>query len=230
MSEQLALPSGRAISYREWGRADGPVAILLHGLTSDSSSWELVGPRIGERFRCIAPDARGHGDSDWADDYSFTAQCGDVLAVMDGLGVLAAAVVGHSMGGLTAYVLAASHPERVRALVLEDALSFRPADPRREVPEGPEPGAQVDWRAVRAVATWRNQPETAWLDYADRIGCRTLLVGGARSHFPQQEQQKLAKRFPRGRYVALDTGHGVHIERPGEFSAVVQPFLNEAIR
>lgn len=230
MTEQLASPSGMAISYREWGRADGPVAILLHGLTSDSSSWELVGPCVGERFRCIAPDARGHGDSDWADDYSFEAQCGDVVDVMNGLGVLAAAVIGHSMGGLTAYLLAARHPDRVRALVLEDALSFSPADPPRPVPRGPEPGEQTDWRAVRAVATWRNRPDTSWAEYAPEIEMRTLLVGGARSHYPQQEQRKLAKKFPRGRYVALDTTHTVHAERPGEFSAVVQPFLDEAIR
>ncbi|HEY5845330.1 MAG TPA: alpha/beta hydrolase [Microlunatus sp.] len=230
MTEQLASPSGLTISYREWGRADGPVAILLHGLTSDGSNWDLVGPRIGERFRVVAPDARGHGDSDWAEDYSFAAQSDDVLALMDGLGVLAAAVIGHSMGALTAYLLAATHPDRVRALVLEDPPPPVPADPPRELPSGPEPGERTDWRAEFQVLSWRNNPDPTWADYEERIVCQTLVVGGLRSHLPQIRMRKLADRLARGRYVRLDTGHEVHGERPGEFSAVVQPFLDEAIR
>ena len=73
-------------------------------------------------------------------------------------------------------------------------------------------------------------PTRTWDDYADRIGCRTLVVGGVRSHLPQVRLRKLAKRIARGSYVVLDTGHDVHGERPGEFLAVVQPFLDEAIR
>jgi pimeloyl-ACP methyl ester carboxylesterase len=190
----------------------------------------LVGPVLGQRFRVIAPDARGHGDSDWAEDYSFSAQRDDVLTVMNALGVLAAAVVGHSMGGLTAYLLAATHPDRVRALVLEDLPTAAPADPPREIPSGPEPGEATDWRVVHQVHTWRNSPDPEWDDYADRIGCRTLVVGGVRSHLPQVRLRKLTKRIARGSYVVLDTGHDVHGERPGEFLAVVQPFLDEAIR
>ena len=230
MTEQLRTASGLAVSYREWGRADGPVAILLHGLTSDSSSWELVGPRVGERFRCIAPDARGHGSTDWTDDYSFAAQRDDVVEVMDALGVLAAAVIGHSMGAATGYLLAATRPDRVRALVLEEMPTGVAADPPRPVPDGPEPGSETDWRVVRAVAEWRNRDDPDWAGYADEIGCRALVVAGVRSHLPQAEQRRLADRLPRGRHVALDTGHSVHGDRPGEFAAVVQPFLDEAIR
>jgi pimeloyl-ACP methyl ester carboxylesterase len=230
VTEQLASPAGLAISYRQWGRPDGPVAILLHGLTDDSRTWELVGPVLGERFRVIAPDARGHGDSDWADDYSFAAQAEDVVAVMDAVGVLAGAVVGHSMGASTAFLLAATHPDRVRALVLEDPPPAAPAVPPREIRPGPDPGETTDWRAEQQVLSWRNHPDPAWDDHADQIACRTLIVGGVRSHLPQVRLRKLAKRINRGRYVALDTGHEVHGERPGEFLAVVQPFLDEAIR
>jgi pimeloyl-ACP methyl ester carboxylesterase len=230
VTEQLASPAGLAISYRQWGRPDGPVAILLHGLTDDSRTWELVGPVLGERFRVIAPDARGHGDSDWADDYSFAAQAEDVVAVMDAVGVLAAAVVGHSMGASTAFLLAATNPDRVRALVLEDPPPASPAVPPRKLRSGPEPGETTDWRAEQQVLTWRNHPDPAWDDHADQIACRTLIVGGVRSHLPQVRLRKLAKRINRGRYLVLDTGHEVHGERPGEFLAVVQPFLDEAIR
>jgi pimeloyl-ACP methyl ester carboxylesterase len=230
VTEQLATPAGLAISYREWGRADGPVAVLLHGLTEDSSTWELVGPVLGQRFRVIAPDARGHGDSDWAEDYSFEAQRDDVVAVLDELGVLAAAVVGFSMGGLVAYLLAATHPDRVRALVLEDPPPPVPADPPRDIRSGPEPGDRTDWQAEQQVLLWRNHPEPGWADHADAIACQTLVVGGVRSHLPQGKIRQLTERIPRSRFVLLDTGHEVHGDRPGEFLAVVQPFLDDAIR
>ena len=59
------LPGGPTLNYREWGRPDGSVVLLLHGLTSSSQSWRNIAPVLGEQFRVIAPDARGHGGSEW---------------------------------------------------------------------------------------------------------------------------------------------------------------------
>ena len=227
---QLTTSGGLTLGYREWGRADGPVALLLHGLTSDADSWALVGPGLGRRFRVIALDARGHGQSDWATSYEVSDFRDDVLEAMDALGVLAAAVVGHSMGGVTAYLLAATHPSRVRALVLEDMPPPVPADPLREIPHGPEPGAGCDWRAVAAFHAWRNDPGPSWWDFATDIASRTLVVGGRHSSMPQDRLAELAALVPRGRFVSLDTTHTVHADRPGEFLAVVEPFLDESVR
>jgi pimeloyl-ACP methyl ester carboxylesterase len=226
---QLTTSSGLTLGYREWGRADGPVALLLHGLGSDADDWALTAPGL-QRFRVIALDARGHGQSDWAASYELTDLRDDVIEAMDTLGVLAAAVVGHSMGGVVAYLLAATRPDRVRALVLEDMPPPLPAHPPREIPAGPEPGETCDWRAVAALRTWRNDPDPSWWDYADDIPARTLVVGGARSYMPQDRLAELARRVPRGRFVSLDTTHTVHGDRPGEFLAVVVPFLDDAIR
>lgn len=227
---QLTTSGGLTLGYREWGRADGPVVILLHGLGSSADDWALVGPGLGHRFRVIALDARGHGQSDWTTSYELTAFRNDVLQAMDALGVLAAAVVGHSMGGVIAYLLAATHPDRVRVLVLEDIPPFAPADPPREIPLGPEPGATCDWRAVAELREWRNDPDPSWWDLAAGIRARTLVVGGTGSYLPQDTLAELSRRIPRGSYTALETGHAVHSERPGEFLAVVAPFLDGAIR
>ena len=178
----------------------------------------------------IALDARGHGQSDWAASYELTDLRDDVIEAMDALGVLAAAVIGHSMGGVVAYLLAATRPDRVRALVLEDMPPPLPADPPREIPVGPAPGETCDWRAVAALRTWRNDPDPSWWDFAADIPARTLVVGGARSYMPQDRLAELARRVPRGRFVSLDTTHTVHGDRPGEFLAVVVPFLDDAIR
>lgn len=227
---QLTTSGGLTVGYREWGRADGPVVVLLHGLSSDADTWALVGPGLGRRFRVIALDTRGHGRSDWATSYALSELRDDVLEAMDALGVLAAAVVGHSMGGVVAYLLAATHPDRVRALVLEDMPAPVPADPPREIPLGPEPGESTDWRAVAELLTWRNDPSPSWWDFAGDIGSQTLVVGGAESHVPQDRLAELAAQIPRGRFVSLDTTHTVHDDRPGEFLAVVFPFLDTAIR
>lgn len=227
---QLTTSGGLTLGYREWGRADGPVAILLHGLGSDADDWALIGPGLGRRFRVIALDARGHGESDWATSYELSDLRDDVLDAMDALGVLAAAVVGHSMGAVVAYLLAATHPDRVRVLVLEDMPPPIPADPPRELPLGPEPGETCDWRAVAALCAWRNDPDPSWWDFALDIRARTLVVGGAQSDMPQAKLAELSGLIPRGSFTSLDTGHAVHAERPGEFLAVVASFLDAAIR
>jgi pimeloyl-ACP methyl ester carboxylesterase len=118
----------------------------------------------------------------------------------------------------------------VRALVLEDMPPPLPADPPREIPTGAEPGETCDWRAVAALRTWRNDPEPSWWDFARDIRARTLVVGGARSYMPQDRLAELAHLIPRGAFVSLDTTHTVHGDRPGEFLAVVTPFLDDAIR
>jgi pimeloyl-ACP methyl ester carboxylesterase len=121
----VRLHGGPSLSYREWGRPDAAVVLLLHGLTSSSLSWRNVAPVLGNRFRVIALDARGHGDSEWTHDYSFELMRDDVARFMERLGILAAIVVGHSMGAITAYQLAASRPELIRLLVLEEMRRCR---------------------------------------------------------------------------------------------------------
>lgn len=227
---QLTTSSGLTLGYREWGRADGPVAILLHGLGSDADDWAPLGPGFGQRFRVIALDARGHGRSDWAPSYALSDLRDDVLEAMDALGVLAAAVVAHSMGAVVAYLLAATHPDRVRALVLEDMPPPVPADPPRDLPLGPEPGGTCDWRALVELLTWRNDPDPSWWEFARDIRARTLVVGGSQSHIPQDALAALARLIPRGAFVSLNTTHTVHADRPGEYLSVVMPFLTGAIR
>lgn len=227
---QLTTSGGLTLGYREWGRADGSVVVLLHGLGSDADDWALVGPGLGQRYRVIALDARGHGQSDWATSYGLSELRDDVVDALDALGVLAAAVVGHSMGGVVAYLVAATRPDRVRALVLEDMPPPLPADPPRDIPVGPAPGETCDWRAVAELRAWRNDPDPAWWDLATDIRARTLVVGGAHSYMPQDKLAELTRLIPRGTFASLDTGHAVHAERPGEFLALVQPFLNSIIR
>lgn len=221
----VRLPGGPTLGYQEWGRPDASVILLLHGLDESGDAWKHVAPALGEHFRVIAPDARGHGDSEWTEDYSFEAMRDDVVRLMDALGVLAALVVGFSMGALTAYLLAATEPDRVRLLVLEEMPTPDPADPPRPLPRHPDPDGRTDWHAVIAVNRWRNAPTPGWWDLADRVRVRTLVLSATQSHLPQDRQRELARRLPDAEHVEVDLGHAVHQEQPSAFLAAVEPFV-----
>src|SRR5688500_2021811 len=147
----VSLPGGPTLHYREWGRPDAAVVLLLHGLTSSSQSWLHVAPELGKNFRVIAPDALVHGGSQWMRDYSFEAMRDDVARFMEQVGILAAIVVGHSMGAVTAYDLAATRPDLIRLLVLEEMLPPDPATPPRPIPRRRAPNAHYNMQAVGGV-------------------------------------------------------------------------------
>jgi pimeloyl-ACP methyl ester carboxylesterase len=222
----VRLPGGPTLNYREWGRPDGAVVLLLHGLTSSSLSWRRVAPELGRRFRVIAPDARGHGGSEWTRDYSIDLMRDDVVRFMEQLGILAAIVVGHSMGALAAYQLAATRPDLIRLLVLEEMPPPDPANPPKPIPRRPEPGADYDWRALIAVYRWRNAPPPSWWELTGQIQAPTLVLGAAHSDLRQSRIEDLSRRIPHATFATMNTNHDGHEARPSEFLIPVEPFIS----
>jgi pimeloyl-ACP methyl ester carboxylesterase len=222
----VSLPGGPTLNYREWGRPDGAVVLLLHGLATSSRSWRNVAPLLGEQFRVIALDARGHGGSQWTHDYSFELMRDDVVRFMERLGILAAIVIGHSMGAVTAYALAANRPDLIRLLVLEEMPPPDPASPPKIYPRGPAPGANYDWRALIAVYRWRNAPPPVWWDFASQIQANTLMLSATHSDFRQDRVQELSRRIPHANLASMNSNHDGHEGRPSEFLRHVQPFIS----
>jgi pimeloyl-ACP methyl ester carboxylesterase len=222
----VSLPGGPTLNYRESGRPDAAVVLLLHGLTSSSESWRHVAPELGKHFRVIAPDARGHGGSEWMRDYSFESMRDDVVRFMQQVGVLAAIVVGHSMGAVTAYDLAATRPDLIRLLVLEEMPPPDPLTPPKPIPRRPVRGADYDWRALIAVHRWRNAPPPGWWERADQIRAQTLVLGAAHSHLPQDRMGELSRRIPHATFATMNSNHGGHEDRPSEFLRAVEPFIS----
>jgi pimeloyl-ACP methyl ester carboxylesterase len=102
---------------------DGPPVVLLHGLACGKRMWFHQIRALRSRFRVIAYDLRGHGQTDApaaATDYSAALLARDLAGVLDALKIERAAIVGFSLGGGPALALAASKPERVSRLVLAD--------------------------------------------------------------------------------------------------------------
>ena len=92
-----------------------PSALLLHGFTHTGSSWDRVVAALGERYRVLAPDIRGHGTASQSEPVTLDAVIGDLeaLALPDGF-----TLVGYSMGGRIALHVALAMPGRVRRLLL----------------------------------------------------------------------------------------------------------------
>src|SRR5436190_3646223 len=111
---------GHCVAYREAG--DGPVIVLVHGITSTSATWERVMPALAKRFTVIAPDLLGHGGSAKPrGDYSLGAYASGVRDLLITLGHERATFVGHSLGGGVAMQLSYQFPERCERLVLVDS-------------------------------------------------------------------------------------------------------------
>jgi pimeloyl-ACP methyl ester carboxylesterase len=108
---------GHPVSYYEAG--SGPVLLLVHGITSSADAWRSVMPALAKHFTVVAPDLLGHGGSAKPrGDYSLGAHASGLRDLLAALGHERATVVGHSMGGGIAMVLAYQFPERVERLAL----------------------------------------------------------------------------------------------------------------
>ena len=119
---RLKVSTGLHLHVSQWGASNTPPVLILHGGGHDASCWAAVCLELADAYRCVVPDARGHGQSDWSasGDYSCESQVADLLSLLDLLDIKRCAMVGHSMGGLNALQLAGSHPNRVTGLVLVD--------------------------------------------------------------------------------------------------------------
>ena len=129
MREQtMAGVRGRMLSWVNFGGV-GPVVLALHGSFGRGVVFALIADRLQGAARVVALDQRGHGLADHGGLFTRAEFVADAAAVTDRLGSDPAVVLGHSLGGITAYQLAAHHPELVRALIIEDVGAVM-ANPR----------------------------------------------------------------------------------------------------
>ena len=172
----------------------------------------------------LAVDLRGHGQSGWPGEYSIALMAQDVAALLERLDEPSVDLVGHSLGGLLALRVAATHPHRVRRLVLEDVGMPHPRRP--SPPARPEGELEFDWRVVEQVRPQVDDPDPGWPAVARSVAAPTLVVaGGPRSFVAAEHVAELVAALPDGRSVTLDTGHEVHEGDPAGFSREMLTFL-----
>ena len=170
--------NGLALHYVEYpSPAAGAIPlVMLHGLTSAWGGWRRIAEHFALRYRVIALDQRGHGDSQWAgpDGYGTAAYLSDFEQFVDRLGLERFILVGQSMGGHHTIAYTARHPERVVCALANDippALKYEPSDHAQDFPGGAHRtfATVEDW-----LAPWRVwEPLTP--EWARQLSARELL-------------------------------------------------------
>lgn len=120
MRERTIQLNGHDFHLREWGEETAPVLLMLHGFPEYGKAWEGLAGRLGDRYRCIAPDQRGYGQSyapQEVEAYKLAELVGDMVALIDQIGG-PVTVVGHDWGSAVAYGLAMARPDLVDRLVI----------------------------------------------------------------------------------------------------------------
>jgi 3-oxoadipate enol-lactonase len=160
----IAIASdGIRLHYDVSGRRDGEPVLMIQGLGVDSRGWALQRLAVARQYRAIVFDNRGVGRSDKPNgDYDLEQMADDALAVLDAAGYESAHVMGASMGGVIAQILAVRYPHRVRSVVVA-CTACRHLQWRRELLE--------DWAAVAETQGMRSfaAKNLRWL-----VGSRSL--------------------------------------------------------
>src|SRR5512142_3100685 len=131
-STAICETNGIRMHYSRTGDRKSPL-ILLHGLTANGLCWSVIAHTLEEEYDVIMPDFRGHGKSSVPDyGYRYDDHANDVIGLVNSLGISAPVLIGHSMGGLVAAVVASHYPTLIRGLILADP-TFISSRQQREV-------------------------------------------------------------------------------------------------
>ena len=112
------------LHYLDWGNAGAPNLLLLHGMHDHCHSWDWVAQRLRHRYHIVAPDLRGHGDSQWASAgaYSHMGYVYDIAQLVRQLNLAPVTIIAHSMGGTLACLYAGLYPDTVAKLVVVEGV------------------------------------------------------------------------------------------------------------
>ena len=157
---------GMQFHYLDWGNQGKPEMLLLHGGAQSAHSWDFFALTMRDHYHVIAPDQRGHGDSDWsqAGDYATHFHVGDMHGLTDAIGLAKFTLVGLSMGGRNSYGLASAHPDKVRAMIVVDVGPETEEKGRKRIQEFLEDSYEFDsfdWlvERVQKYNPWREEKQ-----------------------------------------------------------------------
>ncbi len=164
--DKYVTVGGMRFHYLDWGNPGKPKMVLFHGGAQTAHSWDFFALAMRDEYHIIAPDQRGHGDSDWSEagEYATEFHVRDMHGLTDAIGFDSFVLVGLSMGGRNAYGLAAAHPEKVRRLIIVDVGPETMEQGRRRISdflEGSVEFESFDWlvERVKQYNPWRPEKQ-----------------------------------------------------------------------
>ncbi|HEX2885219.1 alpha/beta hydrolase [Vineibacter terrae] len=188
------------LHYVDWGNPEAPPLLLVHGGRDHCRNWDWVAADLRRDWHVIAPDLRGHGDSQWSPDgnYSMAGYIYDLAQLIHQQGLAPVTIVAHSLGGNISLRYAGIYPEQVRKLVAIEGL-------------GPSPKMQAE-RAKKTIDSRMRQ----WIDeqrgLSGRLPRRYASIEDAFKRM-QEENKHLSPE--QARHL---TQHGVNQNEDGTYS------------
>jgi len=257
MSRHFLQLGALRLSYVDFGGPGRPL-VALHGHFGCARNFAPLAAALAPERRVIALDQRGHGWSGHPDSATREDYVADALALLRHLDLGPVPVLGHSLGGCNAYQLAARHPERVSALVVEDigariglGAKLGRSWPKRfpscdaVLAHLAASGLDGDRHFLDSLAEfedgWGFRFDPDWMDLSRHairgdwtadwvaVSCPTLLLHGTRSWaVTAPEIERMRRLRPDTDYAEFDCGHTMHDEMPDAFAAAVRSFLDRA--
>ena len=116
------------LHYVDWGNPDAPPLLLVHGGRDHCRNWDWLAENLRHDWHIIAPDLRGHGDSEWVNDghYAMESYVYDLAQLIHQQKLAPVTIIGHSLGGNIALRYTGIYPENVRKLVAIEGLGLAP--------------------------------------------------------------------------------------------------------
>lgn len=241
---------GVKIHYEVHG--SGPTILLSHGYSSTARMWDGQIAALKDRYQVVVWDMRGHGESDYPADqslYSETLTVGDMKALLDQVGADKAIIAGLSLGGYMSLAFTASHPERVRALMLFDTgPGFKRDEARAKWNEtAQQRAANLEAKGLaalnssdevkltrhrdasglaRAARGMLAQDNDRVIQSLDKVAVPALvLVGANDTNFLAATDYMAAKIKQAIKVVVADAGHASNLHQPVLFNRAVEAFL-----
>ncbi len=184
-ADRFVTVKGLRIHYVDWGAADKPPLIMIHGVDRIARTFDHVATHFNTRYHVIAVDMRGHGDSDWDSEARYLVEdhVGDLEGLVAQLGLRNIVVWGNSTGGRVAQVFAGKHPELVSHVIAEDV--------------GPERPQQISDNYLRRV----QQEQEGWASEEDLLARLSAGSGGMSEEVLRPYVRYGTKRRADGRVV-----------------------------
>lgn len=196
------------LHYADWGNPDAPPLLLVHGGRDHGRSWDWVAEQLRGDWHIIAPDLRGHGDSDWAADGSYETMdmVYDIAQLVHQLDLAPVTIVAHSWGGNICTRFAGLYPDLVRKLVSIEGL-------------GPSPTRQAELDARPYADTVRG-----WIDdkrrAAGRLPRRYATIEDA---YARMKAENAYLTDDQARHLTI---HGINRNEDGSWSWKFDNHLN----
>lgn len=166
IEECEVVANGVRLHVRQVGRPAASPVVFLHGIMGHRRDWDVFIDRLGETYRVVAPDQRGHGRSEWTRSYRVSDMADDAIALLEHLGLGSVPIVGHSMGAMVGLFVAARRPDLVERLVVVDIVPGSMETPfAAQMPDMFEAMATASYATVAdAVAEWQAENQLAQPD------------------------------------------------------------------